>query len=209
MIFKEAMRKVESHEFAAYLNIASDIRTFLRAAQQEEAVLTLLKDLDSLENCWQILIRIFELSRQQIDLRYENQWDTALAIYVWLINLKDFDLAKIAAFVADRAPQCWWAKKISRHILLGEQVYNNAGFEQYKFTPSSAILDTVNQISNAGESCLPISFLSGIAEITEIEPDVVIRLSGVAEPVTTQKWSQASSAYEILLHTTESNVVVG
>lgn len=118
MTFGGALKEVESHDLAARLNVASDFGTFLRAAQQQQSVRALIQELGSRKRLQEVFYRILELSRQKVDLRYENQWDTAIALYVLLISLKDFDLAKIAAQVAAQMPQCWWAKKVSTHIRL-------------------------------------------------------------------------------------------
>jgi hypothetical protein len=121
MTLNEAMKEIESHTFAARVNVASDLRTFLQAAQAEPSVKDLLEELDSPEKRPAVLSRIYELTQQQVDPRYENPWDTALAIYVWAMSLKDLDLAAIAAEVTARAPQCWWAAKLSRQMLLTQE----------------------------------------------------------------------------------------
>jgi hypothetical protein len=121
MTISEAMNEIESYEFAARLNVASDLRTFLRAAQTEPSVNDLLQELDSPEKRLAVLSKVFELSQRQIDLSYENPWDSSLAIYVWSMSLKDLGLAKAAAETAIQAPQCWWAVKLSRKILLTQE----------------------------------------------------------------------------------------
>lgn len=147
---KEAMSTIESHEFSAYVNAASGMRTFLQAVNQHNTTRKLLKELEDPIFCLQILNRVFELSRQQVDPRYENPWDTALAVYVLLLSWKDESLAKIAAEEVIHIPQCWWAMKVSRRILLEEKSHNDAGFTQYEFSPKiSGVITT--QTSNSGE----------------------------------------------------------
>jgi hypothetical protein len=113
MPLDEVMNEIESHEFAGRVNVASDLRTFLRAARAEPSVNGLLQELDSPEKRPAVVNRVFELARRQIDPRYENPSDTPLAIYVWSMSLKDMGLATIAAERAAQAPQCWWAAQLS------------------------------------------------------------------------------------------------
>lgn len=142
MTLKEATQEIESHEFVARVNVASDFRTFLRAVAEQKVIHVLSQELAASENRQYVLNRVLELSRRKVDLRYENPWDTALTAYVWLLNVKDWDLAKIAAEAAARAPQCWWATKMAHHILLEGPVCNDAGFAQHEFMapPSTAIV---------------------------------------------------------------------
>lgn len=122
MNFEEATREVESLEFDARLNIASGLRLFLQIAQEEQAVSFLLSELKDREKLQALVSRVLELSHREIDSRYENPWDTPLAVYVWLISMKDFTLARIAAGAASLAPQCWWATKVSSEVLSSIQV---------------------------------------------------------------------------------------
>ena len=208
MTVREAMREIESHEFAARLNVASNFRTFLRAAQRQEAVRTLLQELDSQEKRQQVFFRILELSRQRVDPRYENQWDTALAVYVWLINLKDFDLAKVAAEAAAQALQCWWAMKVSGHILLGSLTHSNAGVEQREVTSSSSISARETQASDVGEVILFGSFLSEMAKMVVVQANADTRLSLRESILVTDKWSSQQSDYWVLPRNTDSKTVL-
>jgi hypothetical protein len=121
MTLDEAMKEIESHEFAARVNVASDLTTFLQAAQAEPSVNCLLEELDSPEMRPAVLSKVYELTQRQVDPRYENPWDTALAVYVWAMSLRDLDLAKVAAKEVVQVPQCWWAAKLSRQLLLTQE----------------------------------------------------------------------------------------
>lgn len=117
MNFQEAQREIESSSMATRLNVASGLKTFLRAIQGERAVCELRQMLIVKEMQEQVLSRLIELSRQRIDRRYENPWDTALTIYLWLISLVDQNLLDLAANIVAQAPQCWWAQKLSSQLL--------------------------------------------------------------------------------------------
>jgi hypothetical protein len=186
--FTEAVREIESHNLAARLNVASDLKSFLRAAKEQEAIRIILRELDSQEKRQQILLRTIELSRQKIDPRYENQWDTALTLYVWLISLKDLELAKIVAEVAMQAPQCWWAKKISFSILLRGPVYTDASFQQHILALSSRI----NETTDSDDVILPTSYLSEVVGKSTFEIHSTKYRYNSTDFTSTKKWGLES-----------------
>ena len=118
MNVNEVLKEIEGHQFAARLNVASDIGTFCKAARREEVVRKLFRGLASSGVRWRVLLRTHELARQRIDLRYENPWDTAFAVYLWLMSVKDRQLAEMMAGAVSQAPQCWWAARMAREVLL-------------------------------------------------------------------------------------------
>ncbi|MBI3943361.1 MAG: hypothetical protein HY326_10150 [Chloroflexi bacterium] len=151
MNIPEIMAYIESYEFDARLNVASDFRTFLRGIQQQKAVIDLLKILDTTEAREEVVFRIADLARQQVDPAYENRWDTALAVYLWLLNQVDLDLSKSGARYVLNAPQCWWALKLARQVLQTEPTVTHADFTQYgvlwsfsSSTDVSRVQDTEN-----------------------------------------------------------------
>jgi len=115
--FEEAQREIESDSMAIRLNVASGFKSFLRAIQGERAVCELRKMLETKAAQENLLSRLIELSRQRIDRRYENPWDTALTIYLWLISSVDQNLSDLSAEIVAQAPQCWWAQKLSNQLL--------------------------------------------------------------------------------------------
>jgi len=125
MTFKEALKEIESHAFAARLGVASDLKTFLRAAWNQVELIVLLNELRNEDIQRLLLLRAINLSQEKVDPRFENPSDTALALYVWAAYMKNNDLGKILAQAVTRAPQCWWAKLISRQIILDNPVFNN------------------------------------------------------------------------------------
>lgn len=205
MTSREAMKKIESHEFAAILNAASDLRTFLRAAQYQEATHILLKELDNPECRKQVLSRIIQLSRQLVDPRYENRWDTALAIYVWLIGLKEPELVKIAALIAMQAPQCWWATKVSYYILQKIQLHNSAEVKQYAF---SSHLPVITEKSDAGDSIFPAEFLSNTTNKGNINFHMPIKYNELDDSVTNYESMLNVHDYKIPSTNTQSSTTV-
>ena len=64
----------------------------------------------------EVLNRIADISGQTVDHRYENPYDTALAVLLWLTSLTIPDSISFVADLVDRAPQCWYAKKLSQRL---------------------------------------------------------------------------------------------
>jgi hypothetical protein len=116
--WKNAIAEITSHEFDVKLNIVSGLRSFIRAAFGERSVDVLYRAmLISPLARDAVLEQLQSLSRLEIDRRYENPNDTALAVFLLLTLIVDTDLAIIAADLVDRAPQCWYARKIAHKIL--------------------------------------------------------------------------------------------
>lgn len=132
MTASDAIKEIESDEFAARLNVAASIETFLRIAEEQESVRGLLSELDSVRERTRLFNRLLELSRSPADLRYENQWDVALAVYLWLLSLRDPGLRALAAAIVARTPQCWWAARISHYLLQQSYLHNDAGLVDSK-----------------------------------------------------------------------------
>ena len=119
MNWQEALSEIQSHEFAANLNAVSSMGAFFRASSREPAVVALYgRMLESEEVREEALGRIHDLSRLQVDPRYENPNDTPLAILLWLTYFAAPAYSGVAATMINRAPQCWYAKKLASRILM-------------------------------------------------------------------------------------------
>lgn len=144
MNISEAMREVESHQFAARLNLASDLKTFLRAAKMEEGVTTLLEEMTSPDKRAGVLSRIVRISQNRVDRRYENPWDVSLAVYFWILTFTDLEFAKVAAQSIEHTGNCWWARQIADQLLSAGHIHTTAGVHEvsrhFLTTPSSASL---------------------------------------------------------------------
>lgn len=115
----QAIKEIESPEFDVTLNVVSSMRAFFAAAAKEPAALTLYDTMrTSGEAREDVLGRIHDLSQLEVDRRYENPNDTALAILLWVTNFAAPEFVQMAADLVDRAPQCWYAKKLARRILM-------------------------------------------------------------------------------------------
>ena len=171
MTFREAMTEIEGLDFAVRVNVASDYRTFVEAVRRERAVATAYEQMGSSENCQRALLRIFELSQQDVDLRFENQWDTALAVYVWLTHKRSPDLGKMAAAITVRAPQTWWAEKMCRKILLEEVETKKAGVQPGDFVQAELVATYTSKETRTDQFFMVPRLEAGIS------PQLVTRVS--------------------------------
>lgn len=144
MTFREAKAEIESSAIVIRLNVASGFKTFLRAIQSEHVVVEMQRMMTSKYVQGQVLARIGELSRLRVDRRYENPWDTALAVYLWLIKSADRNLSALSAEIVAQAPQCWWAHKLAHQLLSEREIRIESTAQAYSWTaqpvPGSGVL---------------------------------------------------------------------
>lgn len=118
MSLERAILEIQSPELAVRLNVVSSMRAFFDLAREEPAVIELYDHIGkSGEAHEEVLGVIHDLSQLEIDRHYENPHDTSLAILLWLISSAVPDYSQLSADLVDRAPQCWYAKKLARAIL--------------------------------------------------------------------------------------------
>ena len=118
MNWQEALEEIQSVEFDVNLNVVSSTNTFFRAVSREPAVLEAYRQMrESGELREEVLGHIYDLATQEIDPRYANPHDTPLAVFLWLTYFGAPDFALMAAGMVDRAPQCWYARKLTSQIL--------------------------------------------------------------------------------------------
>jgi len=201
MTLAEAMKEIESHTFAAKLSVASNFQTFWIAARAEESVRYLSKELDKQVNLSRVFKRIGELSRQEMDLRYENQWDTALAVYLLLIKRRDIILAKMAAEMVARVPQCWWASKISYKMLLEETSQTDTKTLE---TESAFEMDliTVTRNSVAGDANIAVRFSTDPSFLTVAKSCI-----DKTEFYTNNNWFLEPDVYRVNLHNESEDII--
>lgn len=119
MTWEQALSEIESYELASNLNVVSSMRSFFGVVAKEPVVLELYRYMCELGDAREgVLGRIHDLSDRPVDRRYENPHDTPLAILLWLTRFAAPDYVEMAADLVDRAPQCWYAKKFARRILV-------------------------------------------------------------------------------------------
>jgi hypothetical protein len=108
---------IESHEFAAIVNLASDWKTFARILGSEKAVQDLAGEMSD-AGVWEAVCeRVLALVPDHGEEGCEHPRDAALAAYLWLLAAKDAPLARSAAAKIAEAPRCWWARKAAERVL--------------------------------------------------------------------------------------------
>ncbi len=126
MNISELLDTIESYEMAARVNAASGIRAATKIALTHPAVQGLMEEASKPEVADTILTRILYLSRQGVDVRYENPNDTAFLIYALVLMRRAPELAFVAAAVICQLPNLWWASIVAADILEGTSEYNDA-----------------------------------------------------------------------------------
>jgi hypothetical protein len=108
---------IESHEFSAAVNLASDFKTFLRILNSEQPVQDLSAQMTDPEVRAAVFQRALALVKDQSPAGIEHPWDSALAVYLSLLQGADPKLAGIAANAVAQTASCWWARKMAERIL--------------------------------------------------------------------------------------------
>lgn len=144
MTFEEAIQDIKSHDFAARVNIASDFRTFLSLVENQEPFQSMVREMSSEINHRRILLEVLKISRQQVDSRYENPWDSAIAAFLEALRLKSHELALLAAEIAAQAPQCWWARKVADVVLEGRIMWSTQAPKKERVQVSGFPLEIKN-----------------------------------------------------------------
>ncbi len=107
-----------SVEFAARVNVVSGLSLLFKAAAREEAVQELQHAMArSGEVREEVLAKVNDLVELVVDPRYQNPYDTALAILLLLTGNTAPAQHLLTATLVDGAPQCWYAKKLAHSII--------------------------------------------------------------------------------------------
>jgi len=166
MNFKEAVREIESMEFNVRVNVASDLRHLLTIASKEICVGIAFSGLEEENNKKYLINRLINLASRKTDMRYENPYDTALVIFLWLFSYKNEKLARISAQTIIEAPQLWWASSLARQILFGIKINEVAGIKseelRVRVSDAPVIMAETTGSNGGGESCVFANFNSGV-----------------------------------------------
>lgn len=130
MDLKEIFHRIESHDTSAQLNLAPNQRHLFLYAEKFECVQELKNLLNDPKIMTATLIRLVSLSNEDIDIRYENPYDTAITIYLWTLFLQSELVGKVAAAFAMKLSQGWWAPKYAQQVLKETTFYTPTGIEE-------------------------------------------------------------------------------
>ncbi len=126
---------LESHEMAAEVNVASDLRVAINIVQTHAAVRELATKIKEPGLTGRILRRTLELTEQATDVRYENPNDTALLVYTWLLYQHDAFLSYVASAAISQVPNLWWASKFANHVLEHRLTQNSMAGDVWEPVP--------------------------------------------------------------------------
>ena len=118
MTWEDALDEIHSTEFDVNLNVVSGTDHFFRAVAREPAVLDAFREMTQSGAAREDALGIIsDLVHQETDLRFENPFDTPLAVLLWLTAFAADDYAKMAATLVNSAERCWYARKLAKRIL--------------------------------------------------------------------------------------------
>lgn len=118
MSWHESLATVDNDNFAIELGRTAGTSAFFRAAKKTPAVSELVQVMrTSGEATEAVLDRLDALAALEIDPRYENPNDAALAALLWSVGASHPEMVLAAAEVVYRARQCWYSKKLAGMIL--------------------------------------------------------------------------------------------
>ena len=152
MNWHEALARIESPDFDANVNAVSGMKAFFRAVDKESSVRGARRNMmESGEIREKALGRICDLAAAEFDSRYENPHDTPLAVLLWLTYYAAPEFADLAAHYTGSAPNCWYANKLAKTILMpsvvgSENTWVNFGGKDWNIPNSSATDSSVNMV---------------------------------------------------------------
>ena len=123
----ELFKAIESHEFSAIVNLASDVKTFERILSSEIPLRELTQQMRNAEVRTAAYQRALALVADRGEEGHEHRWDSALAAYLWLLADTDVSLARLVATRVAAAPGCWWARKMAAKVLAPDPAPSSAG----------------------------------------------------------------------------------
>lgn len=114
-------KEFESNEFSAKVNIASGFRMFEEIIKKDTSFNFFVSAIHDrgmgFANGPEIVLRrIDELINTEFDHKYENPYDTALAVYAMALEHDNHEAGMCAAQMLNDAKQIWWTRKVINKI---------------------------------------------------------------------------------------------
>ncbi len=107
----EALEHIESIFFSGITNIASGFHLFERILETDKVVHDLSVDMCVEAVTRKVFERLKELSKKEIDEKFENPVDTALATYAWLLLSKNYRKQEVIDLI-NNSQNLFWAKEV-------------------------------------------------------------------------------------------------
>ena len=108
------IKDVESADFAARVNIASDLPTFLRAIAEQPSVAELNRRVCETPSFLSVLFtKMRHLRDVDFDGQYENPKDVAMATYGWILATTNPELMGLVGDVLSSLRNSWWSSRLA------------------------------------------------------------------------------------------------
>lgn len=118
MRLQELFQLLESLEFSARVNIASDPRVFRMVVRAEAPYRELVEKLSSSEDAqFEVAERTLKLADVLFDEGYEHPHDAAIATYLLALEATNSKLARSTAQTIRDLPRGWWSRIVSEHLI--------------------------------------------------------------------------------------------
>lgn len=115
---------IEGKHLRFELAIANDLNQFKRFATATSTVMTLGKMVCDFANKEKsqsrVALRVAELLAERQSLDYENPNDTAIAIYLYVLQECESPYTLGLALAVRAHPNMWWSRQIAREVLIGK-----------------------------------------------------------------------------------------
>jgi hypothetical protein len=108
----DLFERIEGARFSARVNIASDLKTFLRAVAEQSETQELQEQMAAQEVRDAVCDRAAHLTGAPHDPHFEHPHDVAVATYILLLSTKEENLALRAASHLAQTGPWWWASHI-------------------------------------------------------------------------------------------------
>jgi hypothetical protein len=169
---RQACEEIESIELLVRLAAASGFDVFMRDAYAEPALQVLVGAITEPQTRLEIARRALGLASRPIDVRYQNRWDTALALYLAVLSSSgDQNVTRtVAEILLASTPRLWWADRMASRIVRNEGAASSS--TSTAWVAEGVWFSLVNQASASvslvgGQS----TQVSGLANATMVSPD--------------------------------------
>ncbi len=113
----DAFRTVESDDFSVIVNIASNLKTFLRAVEAQPESMAIAAALAAKDVRTRVYQRTLELIAAPADPDREHPHDAAVAALIWLLARVDETQAAAIAVALGNERNGWWARKVAEEVM--------------------------------------------------------------------------------------------
>jgi|WetSurSiteA1Bulk_404760.scaffolds.fasta_scaffold214906_2 hypothetical protein len=125
MTSKDFFEHVESFDFAALLNWAADVETYIKVIESSSAVEGLVSSFEDEDGEYFLFDRLLNLSEYLVDIRHPHPYDDAMAVYLWLLAKKCSPLTKDAISIIEGLKNVPHASKVVDHLKRQDSCYRS------------------------------------------------------------------------------------